>query len=386
MWEKAIRGPRGYYIWILILLGIIGFGFTEYLRQLHYGLGITGMSRDVSWGLYVGQLTYLVGVAASAVMVVLPYYLHNHKVFSKVTILGEFIAVPAVIICILSVTVDLGRPDRVFNVLLHPTPNSILFWDVIVLNVYMLLNMVIGWTVLAYERRGGVPVPMWTKVLIYISIPWAFSIHTVTAFLYAGLPGRGFWLSAVMAPRFLASAFAAGPSLLIMLALLVRKIADYDVGDEAIRGVAKIVAYAMVATLFLFACEIFTIFYSQIPDHKLHFEYLMWGLHGHSGFVPLFWVHIVVAVVAMILLVVPKTRNNFTVLPIACAMVFISLWLEKGLALIVVGFIPSPLEQVTQYVPTFPEAAITVGAWAIGALVLTLLYKVAIGVKREASA
>lgn len=386
MWEKVIRGSRGYYIWILILLGIIGFGFIQYLKQLQYGLGITGMSRDVSWALYVGQLTYLVGVAASAVMVVLPYYLHNHKVFGKLTILGEFIAVPAVIVCILSVTVDLGRPDRVMNVLLHPTPNSVLFWDVVVLNVYMFLNLIVGWTVLSYDKRGGVPVPYWCKILIYISIPWAFSIHTVTAFLYAGLPGRGFWLTAVMAPRFLASAFAAGPSLLILLALFVRKVSSYDVGDEAIRGVAKIVAYAIVATMFLFGCELFTVYYSQIPDHKLHFEYLFWGLHGHNAFTPLFWVHLIVAISAMILMIIPATRNNLTVLPIACAMIFVSLWLEKGLALIVVGYIPSPLEQITEYAPTFTESAITLGVWAVGALVLTLLYKVAIGVKEEAAA
>jgi Ni/Fe-hydrogenase subunit HybB-like protein len=165
----------------------------------------------------------------------------------------------------------------------------------------------------------------------------------------------------------------------------VRKVSDYDVGDAAIRGVAKIVAYAMVATLFLFACELFTVYYSQIPGHKLHFEYLFWGLHGADKFVPLFWIHIIVAIAATILMIIPKTRNNLTVLPIVCAMIFVSLWLEKGLALIVVAFIPSPLEEITQYAPTFPEAAITVGAWAIGALVLTLLYKVAIGIKREAA-
>lgn len=385
MWEKAIRGNTVYYIWILVLLAIAGFGFLQFLRQWDYGLGITGMSRDVSWGLYIGQLTYLVGVAASAVMVVLPYYLHNHKAFGKATILGEFIAVPAVIMCILSVVVDLGRPDRVLNVLLHPTPNSILFWDVIVLNVYMLLNIVIGWTVLSYERRGGVIVPKWCKVLIYISIPWAFSIHTVTAFLYAGLAARGFWLTAIMAPRFLGSAFAAGPSLLLLLALILRKVSDYDIGDEAIKGISKIVTYAMVASLFFFACELFTVFYSQVPEHMYHFKYMFVGLHGHAAFVPIMWICAVMAIAATVLLVVPSTRNNHTTLAIACVLVFVSLWIEKGLALIVVGFIPSVFETLTEYAPTFPESAITVGVWAIGALVLTILYKVAIGVKREAA-
>jgi molybdopterin-containing oxidoreductase family membrane subunit len=288
--------------------------------------------------------------------------------------------------CILSVTVDLGRPDRVFNVVRYPTPNSVLFWDVIVLSAYMLLNIIIGWTVLSYERRGGVAPPLWCKVLIYISIPWAFSIHTVTAFLYAGLPGRGFWLTAIMAPRFLGSAFASGPALLILLCYAAKKWANYDVGEEAIRSISKIVTYAMVASLFFFGCELFTVYYSQIPEHMNHFAYMFTGLHGHYGFVPIMWICAILAIAATVLLIFPSTRYNLTILPIACAMVFASLWIEKGLALVVVGFIPTPLETITEYVPTFPESAITLGIWAIGALVLTLLYKVAIGVKYEAAA
>jgi len=386
MWEKVIRGSNIYYIWILALLIVAGFGFLMYLKQLQFGLGITGMSRDVSWGLYVGQLTFLVGVAASAVMVVLPYYLHNYKVFGKITILGEFVAVPAVIMCILSVTVDLGRPDRVMNVLLHPTPNSVLFWDVVVLNVYLFLNIIIGWTVLSAERRGGVKYPTWCKVLIYISIPWAFSIHTVTAFLYAGLPGRGFWLTAIMAPRFLGSAFAAGPSLLIILCYLLKKFDGFDAGEEAIKALSKIVTYAMVASVFFFICELFTVYYSQIPEHMYHFQYMFVGLHGHTAMVPVMWLSAALAIAATVLLIIPSTRNNKKVLPVACGMAFVALWLEKGLALIVVGFIPSMMETVTEYAPTGPEAAITLGIWAIGALILTLLYKVAMGVKRETAA
>ena len=218
MIEKALVGSRKYYILILFLFAIIGTGFICYLIQLREGLQITGMSRDVSWGFYIAQFTFLVGVAASAVMVVLPYYLHNYKAFGRITILGEFLAVSAVIMCVTFIFVDLGNPVRVFNVLLHPTPNSILFWDMIVLNVYLFLNIFIGWNVLEAERHM-VPPPLWIKPFIYVSIPWAISIHTVTAFIYCGLPGRGFWLTAIMAPRFLSSAFASGPALLIICLL-----------------------------------------------------------------------------------------------------------------------------------------------------------------------
>jgi molybdopterin-containing oxidoreductase family membrane subunit len=380
MLEKALTGSRSYYIWLLVLLAIVGIGFLNYLRQLHYGLGITGMSRDVSWGVYIGQFTYLVGVAASAVMLVLPFYLHNYKVFGKITILGEFLAVSAVTMCLTFIVVDLGRPDRAFNVLLHPTPNSVLFWDMIVLNGYLFLNIIIGWTILGAERKGAPP-PKWVKPLIYLSIPWAVSIHTVTAFLYAGLPGRGYWLSAIMAPRFLASAFAAGPALLILFCMFLRKYTKFDAGWEAIQSLAKIVTYAMLISVFFVLCELFTVFYSQIPEHMYHFDYLFVGLHGHAGLVPWMWLCVVLALTSVVLLVSPTARNSEKLLPIACLCVFFSLWIEKGITLVLVGFTPSPLETITGYMPTPTELAITLGVWGLGFLILTILYKVALAVK-----
>jgi molybdopterin-containing oxidoreductase family membrane subunit len=340
------------------------------------------MSRDVSWGIYIAQFTFLVGVAASAVMVVLPYYLHNVKEFGKITILGEFLAVAAVSMCLMFILVDLGKPTRMLNVILHPTPNSVLFWDMVVLNGYLFLNIVIGWVVLSAERKE-VPPPKWIKPFIYVSIPWAVSIHTVTAFLYAGLPGRHFWLTAIMAARFLASAFAAGPALLILLCLIVRKVSQFDPGKEAIQKVSKIVLYAMIISIFFVLLELFTAFYSQIPGHTHAFVYQFVGLHGHGNLVPWTWAFAIMAVIATLMLLVPSIRENETTLAIACALVFISLWIEKGITLVITGFIPNPLEKITEYVPTIPELAITLGVWGTGFLVLTILYKVAVSVKEE---
>jgi Ni/Fe-hydrogenase subunit HybB-like protein len=382
MLEKALHGSRKYRAWVIFLLHLIGLGVFSYLRQLDYGLGITGMSRNVTWALYIAQFTFLVGVAASAVMLVIPYYLHNFKAFGKITILGEFLAVASVFMCLIFIIVDLGQPARAFNVLLYPTPSSILFWDMIVLNGYLLLNLLIGWTVLAAEKKS-LPPPKWVKPLIYLSIPWAISIHTVTAFIYAGLPGRSFWLTAIMAPRFLGSAFASGPALLILLCLILRKFARFDAGKEAIQALAKIVTYALIASIFFVLMEIFTVFYSQIPEHMEHFKYLFVGLHGHHALVPWMWAAVLLAAVALLLLINPRTRRNETLLAVACAAVFASLWIEKGLGLVVTGFIPSPLEKITEYFPTGPEVAITVGVWALGLLILTVLYKVVVDVKEE---
>jgi len=380
MLDKALSGSRRYWTWIFILLAIIGVALITYLRQFNEGLGITGLSRDVSWGLYIGQFTFLVGVAASAVMLVIPYYLHDFKKFGKIVILGEFLAISAVIMCILFIFVDMGQPMRITNVILFPTPNSVMFWDSVVLMGYLMLNLVIGWTTLGAERKGVKP-PHWVKPLIYLSIPWAVSIHTVTAFLYAGIPGRHFWLTAVMAPRFLASAFAAGPALLILLALLVRKYSKFDPGKEPIQALAKIVTYAMFANVFLLGMEFFTAFYSNIPGHMHPFEYLYVGVDGQAKLVPLMWTSSILAIASLGILVFPSLRRNEKTLAVACAMLFASLWIDKGFGLVIGGFVPNMFEGITEYWPTLPEAIITTGVWAIGLLVLTVLYKVAISIR-----
>jgi molybdopterin-containing oxidoreductase family membrane subunit len=385
MLELALNGSKKYYGWITALLAVIGVGFGFYLWQLSFGLGITGMSRDVSWGFYIANFTFLVGVAAGGVMVVLPYYLHDYKAFGRITILGEFLAIASLVMCLLFVLVDLGQPMRILNVWLYPTLNSVLFWDTLVLNGYLFLNIVIGWNVLEAERNDT-HYPMWVKPLIYISIPFAVSIHTVTAWLYCGLPGRGFWLTAILAPRFLSSAFAAGPALLVLLCLIIRRVSHFDPGKEQIQSLSKIVAYAICLNVFFLLCEVFVVFYSNIPEHMDHMKYLFVGLHGHGVLVPWMWTSVALMVLSIILLVNPVTRKNETVLAVACVCVFFGTWIDKGLGMISGGFVPSPLHHVNEYVPTIPEIIITIGVYAIGSLVLTALFKMAISVKEEVSA
>jgi len=382
MLEKAFEGGKSYWAWLVFLGALAAVGIYYYVQQFQYGLGLTGMNRDVSWGLYIGQFTFLVGVAASAVMLVIPYYLHDFKKFTKIVILGEFLAISAVTMCILFIFADMGQPMRIMNVVLHPTLNSVMFWDSVVLSGYLAINILVGWVTLSSDRKG-VPPPKWIKFFIYLSIPWAVSIHTVTAFLYAGLPAREFWLSAVMAARFLASAFSAGPALLIILALIVRKISKFDPGKEAVQAIGQIVAYAMFTNVFLLGLEFFTDFYSGIPGHASSFKYLYVGLEGHTELVPLMWISTVLAIISLALLVIPAARKNEGTLALACVALFVSLWIDKGFGLIIGGFVPNPFEEVHPYWPTRPEVLITLGVWAIGLLVLSMLYKIAISVRER---
>jgi molybdopterin-containing oxidoreductase family membrane subunit len=250
----------------------------------------------------------------------------------------------------------------------------------IVLTGYLLINIVTGWVILSCSRKE-IPPPAWVKPIIYLSIPWAISIHTVTAFIYAGLPGRSFWLTAIMAPRFLASAFASGPALLILFCLILKYFGRFDAGEKAIQALSKIVAYALAVSIFFVGVEIFTVFYSGLPEHEAPFVYLFAGLHGHSHLVPWMWTSTLLAFAALILLVVPTIRRQEIWLAVACIAVFVSLWIEKGLGLVIPGFIPSPLETVTEYAPTGTETGITLGVWAVGFLILTLFYRIFVVVR-----
>jgi len=382
MFEKAVVGGRRYWTWIGALFAIMLVGFLSYLREHEVGLGITGLSRDVVWGLYIAQFVFLVGVAASAVMVLMPYYLHDWKSFGKIVILGEFLAISAVTMAGLFILANLGQPRRVLNVILYPSPNSLIFWDLVVLIGYLLLSACITLSALSAERKGVAP-PGWIRPLILLSIPWAVSIHTVTAFLFSGLPGRSFWLTGLLAPRFLASAFASGPAFLILLTMAIRRLAGFDPGREAIRQLSLIVTYTMVINVFFMLVEVFTVFYSQIPEHMAHYEFLFVGLDGHAPLAALMWASMILAVISLVLLLTPRCRKSETILAAACGMVFLSLWIDKGLGLIVGGFVPSPLGHVTSYVPTAPEISITLAIWAVGVLMITVFYKIALSVREE---
>lgn len=382
MFEKALTGSRNYWAFLGTLLAAILVGFLAFLREEEIGLAVTALSRDVPWGLYIAQFVFCIGLGASAAVVVVPYYLHDSKTFGKITILGELLGMCSVIMAMLFIFVSMGQPQRVLNVLLYPHPNSLIFWDLLVLSGYVLLNAIITVNVLQAERQGSAP-PRWIKLMILVSIPWAIGIHTVTAFLLSGLVARSFWMTPLMAPRFLASAFASGPALLILILLILRRLKIFDAGADALRKLATIVTYCMLMNLFFVAVEAFTVFYSGVQEPIEHYQYLFLGLDGHAPLAAPMWISLALSVVGALLLLVPKSSAKSGLLSVACVFIFASLWLEKGLGLITGGFTPSPMETVTPYVPNLAEWEVVVGIWALGALMITMFYRIVFSVRQE---
>ena len=380
MIEKALTGGKRYWAWLALLLVPIGIGAVCYVYQLGEGLTVTGMGRDISWGVYIGQYTFLVGVAASVVVVALSYYLHDPKTYGALAVLGEILAVAAVSICLLFVILDLGSPTRLLFVILYATPTSIMFWDVVFLNGLLLISVVAAWSILGSERRGTPP-PAWAWAMIYLSIPWAIGARIVTALLYADLPEMGMWLTAMLAAKSLASAFASGPALLVILCLIVGRLTGFDVGRQAVRNLGRIVKYALLATILFTALEFFTAFYSRVPGHMDGLRYL----YVDGNLAPWMQAAAALAVCAVVMLASPVARRNERFLAVACAAVAVAIWIEKVIGLVIGGFIPSPLGRIVEYHVTAPEVAITAGAWAAGLLTLTALCRIAVSVKEKAA-
>ena len=377
----ALHGNAMYWSWVGLLLGLITIGATSYTRQFSTGLVLTGMRDQVSWGFYIGNFTFLVGVAAAAVVLVIPAYVYEWKPIREIVIFGELLAISAIIMCMLFVAVDLGRPDRLWHlvpVVGHLNfPRSVLAWDIIVLNIYLLVNLAVVVHIL-YRGFHGLPYAKSLVVpLVLVSIPMAIGIHTVTAFLYNGLAARPYWNSSILAPQFLASAFCSGPAILLGVLQLLRRFTRFEIRDEAIWKIAELMAYAMFLNLFLHGAEAFKEYYSD-TQHLLFTRYWFQGIGAERAMVPYAWTAVALNVSAFVLFIVPAARRNPVTLNIGCIAIYAGCYIEKGMGLIIPGFTPDTLGEIYRYSPTFTEISVAAGVFATGFLVFTLLLKVAV--------
>ena len=376
----AFVGDWRYYAWMGLLTVISLLGLNAYAKQLVHGLIVTGMTDEVSWGVYIANFTFLVGVAAAAVMMVIPVYIYDNEELHDLVIFGELLAVAAIIMCLAFVTVDLGRPDRFWHLIPGVGqlnfPRSMLSWDVIVLNGYLLLNVHICGYLLYCRYQNRKPSKWFYIPFVFTAIIWAVSIHTVTAFLYVGLGGRPFWNASIVGPRFLASAFTAGPAIIILALQIIRHFTNYRITDKALLTLRSIVQVSMIINVFLLVCEVFKEFYSG-TTHGVSARYLFVGLHGYHALVPWIWTAISLNLIAMVILVMPVSRS-LRWLDVACVLSIVGIWIEKGMGLVIPGFIPTPLGAIVEYVPSLNETLVCLGIWAFGLLCYTIFLRMSV--------
>ncbi|RMG31645.1 MAG: polysulfide reductase [Bacteroidetes bacterium] len=382
--DVATQGTRAYHVWMAVLTFLMLLAAFAYAVQIENGLIVTGMSDRISWGLYISNFTFLVGVAAAAVMLVLPTYVLKDVDFKQAVLVGEGLAVAALLMCLAFVVVDLGGPARAWHLIpglgLFNWPSSMLAWDVIVLNGYLFLNITIPLYILIRHYQGKEPIDKVYIPGVFISVFWAVGIHMVTAFLYAGLPARPFWNSSLLGPRFLASAFAAGPALIILILIYIRKFSSFPIGETVVRKLALVATVAAQVNIIMLISELFKEFYAP-THHSQSAFYLFFGLEGHDSLVPWIWTAISLNLLATTMLTLHFVRNNFKTLALACALLFLGIWIEKGMGLIIPGFVPGPWGEIAEYTPSWVEIAVTIGIWAMGAFIFTALVKVALAIE-----
>lgn len=379
--SHVVQGGTAYWAWLALLVALLVSGIAAYVDQVTVGLAVTAMRDQVSWGFYIGNFTFLVGVAAAAVVLVIPAYIYHWKPIREIVIFGELLAVSAIVMCVLFVIVDIGRPDRLWH-MLPPLgylnfPSSLLAWDMVVLNVYFLVNFVVVTHILfrtvtgrPYNKRLVIP-------LVLFSIPMAIGIHTVTAFLYNGLAARPYWNASILAPQFLASAFSSGPAILLFVLQILRRVTTFEIKDEALWKIAELMAYAVFINLFLHGAEAFKEYYSN-TEHLLYTRYWFEGLDGHRTLVPYAWSAVALNFTALVLLLVPATRRRWLTLNIGAAATYLGSYIEKGMGLIIPGLTPDTLGEIYEYYPTITEVRVAAGIFAVGFLVFTLMLKVAV--------
>jgi len=382
----SLSGGLVYQIYLCILAALMVLGVYAYFVQLRVGMAATNMSDIVSWGFYIANFTFLVGVAAAAVMIILPSYIFKDKDLHKVVIIGECVAIGALVMCLMFVFVDLGAPWNAWHMMpiigLFNWPTSLLTWDVLVLNGYLVLNLLVPAYILYCHYYDRKPKDKLYLPLVFISIFWAFGIHLVTAFLYQGLPARPFWNNPLMGPRFLASAFAAGPALIIIVLVIIQSTTSFRVEDQVFNKIRRISVVAAIINLIMLFSEVFKEFY--LPTHHSQPAiYLYFGLKGHTALVPWIWTAIVMNVIGTLTMAFNPGKNNPKVLVPACVLLFLGIWIEKGIGLIVPGLVPSPLGEVVNYAPSWVEVSITLGILALGIFVVSLLLKPALMIEQR---
>jgi molybdopterin-containing oxidoreductase family membrane subunit len=379
---RQIRtGNKAYFAWLAALGIAIVIGLIGYVHQARTGLIATNIRDQVSWAFYIGNFTFLVGVAAAAVLLVIPAYVYHWGPLKEVVLLGELLAISALAMCLLFIMVDMGQPARLHHMLpFIGTPNwprSLLAWDALVLNLYLILNVVVVLYILFQAYGGKEPNKKILLPLVLISIPVSISTHTVTAFLYNGMAARPYWNASILAPRFLASAFCSGPAVMIILFQVLRKTTRIPIKDEAIWKLAELMAYAMFINLFLLGAELFKEFYSQ-SEHLRYTQYFWFGLGEHTALVPYAWGSLIASVAAFFIFLVPRLRQNWVALNLGCLLIWSGVYIEKGLGLVIPGMTPDTLGEIYEYRPTLTEWSIALGIFGVGFLIFTVLVKISV--------
>lgn len=398
-------GKRG-MIWTAILLVIAVIGAFAYYRQLRYGLAVTNMRDYVSWGIYISNFVFFVAISLVGSLITAVFRLADVHWSTPLTRIAEIIAVSAIVFASIIIIVDMGRPERFVNLFIYGRIQSPIVWDVVVISTYFVISLLLLYLPLLPDLkimigRSSAGVTRFQKlyrflgsfwkgldlqekinnksitILCVMIIPVAFSIHTVTSWLFATTYRPG-WDSTNFGAYFISGAFLVGAGGVVVAMYVMRKVYQLEkyITEDHFDKMGKIVV--MLALLYLY----FNINEYLVPAFKMkkpeesHLTELFAG-----EFAPLFWFAIFVGMLIPIGILLFKKGRKPLPMFVAGVMVVVGAWFKRYLIVtptLLHPFLPmyNVPENYHHYYPSWEEWAIALGSLAGALLVITFFVRI----------
>ncbi len=362
----------------LAVLALVGIGCWIY--QLITGLGITGMSNANSWGLYIIMFMFFVGLSAGGLIVASSASVFHIKRFKAVAMPAVILSTACICVAGMFVLVDLGSIQNIWRLLVGPNFASPLLWDVCVITLYLVINILY----LVFMNSKKDDAPRKVEIISRFALPIAILVHSITAWIFGLQIAKEGWYTAILAPIFVASAMDSGLALLLCVLSGLNKSGKFKTDKNLIATLAGLLATCIAVDAFFIGCELITM---ACPG-AAGAETLAIMTTGSTA--PFFWIEIIAGlVIPFLILVFAKNRENENLVVTASVLVILGVFCKRVWLLLTAFVLPNiegalgiALGTFTAqeggmgmwslygfYFPTVPEVLIAVGVVSVGAII-----------------
>lgn len=363
-------------VWYALVALGVGVGAGSFAYQWTQGLGVTGLSNTVSWGLYIVVFMFLVGISAGGLIVVAVSELLGTSRLQSLNRLAVLVSGTAILAAAGSILPDLGRPEMFWQMLVSPNWTSPLMWDMVVITLYLTIAGV-DLYILTRPR----PMHRALRVMAIITLPVAVLVHSVTAWIFGLLVARPFWNTALMAPLFISSALVSGTALILIVAWVASRVTSFDPPRHVFADLGKLMAWFVAVDAFLLGAEVLTVYTSRVEHHTGPLDLLLTG-----RLAPVFWLEVTLGLLVPFAIFASRLRHRMPWLLTGATLVVLGVFAKRvnillpGMYEPLVGMEPGipggrpgqPFDASPAYAPTWVEYGVVIGIFAFGAALVTV--------------
>ena len=318
---------KRYKVLAAILAVVVAVGVGCWVYQLIFGLTVTGMNNGTSWGLYITNFMFFVGLSAGGLIVASSASVFHITKFKAVALPAIILSTVCICAAGMFVLIDLGGIQRVWRILTGPNPTSPLLWDVCVITCYLIINVFY----LVFMTRGNQHA---VSIVSRFALPCAILVHSVTAWIFEA--AKEGWYTAIMAPIFVASAMDSGLALLLVVLGVLKKAGIYDTSRELMAMLAGLLCTCVAVDAFFIFCEVLTMAYPGAAGA----ETLALLTTGPTA--PFFWFEIICGlVIPFCILVFAKNRQSAVLINVACVLIVVGVFCKRVWLLFTAFIVPN---------------------------------------------